>query len=133
MHKLLVRASVVDQRILTGLAGEMAVEVWFEAIGSLEYDVAVEALATHRRESTEYLVPAHLWAIAMRPRADHDVTDEVVAADQARELARAGVTVREYSEHMLDVDWLRKTFPWHFDGSRQLEVGASFDESGDPE
>lgn len=60
--ELLTLASVVDSRIVA----TETVNVWHEVIGHLDYSVACEALVLHRRESTEYLQPAHIIRLAYR-------------------------------------------------------------------
>jgi len=41
---------------------------WFDSIGDLEYSDAIAAVVLHRRESTEYLMPAHIRVGAKRAR-----------------------------------------------------------------
>jgi hypothetical protein len=69
--KLLTLASAVDNRIVD----ELTIGSWQDAIGHLEYDLCRSALARHRAESTEYLLPAHIAANVKRiiaERADED-------------------------------------------------------------
>jgi len=82
--QLLTIASVVDSRTV---ANE-TVLVWQEAIGHLEYDVAVKALNLHRQESTEYLLPAHVIRLAYRVR-------------DARAIAQGPVFCPEHDEYPL--------------------------------
>lgn len=53
---------------------------WFDNIGDLDYADAIEAVRMHRRESTEYLVAAHVRAGVKRIRQarnpDNDTTPE---------------------------------------------------------
>lgn len=44
--------------------GETDIRAWHQDIGDLDFDVACEAVSVHFRESTEYLMPAHLRRIA---------------------------------------------------------------------
>lgn len=60
--ELLTLASVVDSRIVA----TETVNVWHEAIGHVDYDVAKAALTLHRQESTEYLMPAHIIRLSYR-------------------------------------------------------------------
>jgi hypothetical protein len=39
---------------------------WFDTIGDLNVSDALEAVRLHRRESTDYLVPAHIVRLAYR-------------------------------------------------------------------
>lgn len=60
--KLLTRASAIDNRIVT----EEKVEAWFEVLARVPYEYAVAAVNDHFKESTEYLLPAHIVAGARR-------------------------------------------------------------------
>lgn len=122
MAKLLGVAALVDNRVVTA----EVVEAWHEAIGDLSYEQARRALAVHRRESTEYLQPAHLWALARTPYEEPDITDEVVAESKARALAAAGVTEDEFNANQHDPEWIRRRFATQ-------QITATADEGGDPE
>jgi len=41
---------------------------WHDAIGDLEYSDAIAAVVLHRRESTDYLMPAHIRIGAKRAK-----------------------------------------------------------------
>jgi len=45
---------------------------WHDAIGDLEYSDAIAAVVLHRRESTEYLMPAHIRMGAKRARESRE-------------------------------------------------------------
>jgi len=45
---------------------------WHDAIGDLEYTDAIAAVVLHRRESTEYLMPAHIRVGAKRARESRE-------------------------------------------------------------
>ena len=45
---------------------------WHDAIGDLEYTDAIAAVVLHRRESTEYLMPAHIRMGARRARESRE-------------------------------------------------------------
>lgn len=62
--QLLNLASANDNRIVT----DAAMKTWFEILGDLDYDAAVSAMYAHFRESTDYLMPAHIVA---RVRQEH--------------------------------------------------------------
>jgi hypothetical protein len=62
--KLLARASAVDNRIIT----EESVQAWFELLSNVPYEFAVAAVNEHFKNSTEYLLPAHIVAGARRAR-----------------------------------------------------------------
>lgn len=71
MWELLTVASIIDHRTVD----DAMVAAWLEAIGDLTYEEARRALAVHRRTSTEYLLPAHLWRIAeAEPVPEFDAT-----------------------------------------------------------
>jgi hypothetical protein len=42
---------------------------WVDSIGGLDFDDAVEAVRMHRKESTDYLTPAHVHSNVKRVRA----------------------------------------------------------------
>jgi hypothetical protein len=71
--QLLAVASSIDNRIVD----QMTVGAWQEAVGHLSYTDCREALAMHRRESTEYLVPAHIVAGVKRLLAARDREERV--------------------------------------------------------
>lgn len=54
--RLLTIASMVDNRTVA----PETVEAWWEVIGHLDFEPARLALVQHRRDSTEYLLPAHI-------------------------------------------------------------------------
>jgi hypothetical protein len=62
--KLMTRASAMDNRIVT----EEKVEAWFEVLHSVPYEFAVQAVNNHFKESTDYLLPAHIVAGARHAR-----------------------------------------------------------------
>lgn len=60
--QLLTAISAVDNRTV----GVETVKMWHKSIGHLSADVALEAVHLHFKESTMYLVPAHVTAGARR-------------------------------------------------------------------
>lgn len=54
--KLLARVQVIDNRRVD----EATILAWHELVEDLDYAMAVEAVRLHFRESTTYLVPAHV-------------------------------------------------------------------------
>ena len=60
--KVLTKIQLGDNRQVTSLV----LEEWFDTIGNLAFEDAIEAVRLHRRESTDYLVPAHIVAIVRR-------------------------------------------------------------------
>lgn len=54
--KLLTIASMIDNRTVA----PETVEAWHDVLGHLPYGLAKEAMSLHRRESTDYLMPAHI-------------------------------------------------------------------------
>jgi hypothetical protein len=52
----------------TDAAGLVLAE-WVDSIGDLDFDDAVEAVRMHRRETTDYLTPAHVRTNVKRVRA----------------------------------------------------------------
>lgn len=56
--KVLALVSAVDRRVVD----EATVAAWHDLIGDLPLADCLEAVRAHRRESTEYLLPAHVRA-----------------------------------------------------------------------
>lgn len=54
LSQLLTVASGIDNRTVT----PDVVEIWFPILQDIDYDVAVEAMQMHYRESTDWLMPA---------------------------------------------------------------------------
>lgn len=54
--KLLTIASMIDNRTVA----PETVEAWHDVLGHLTYGLAKAAMSLHRRESTDYLMPAHI-------------------------------------------------------------------------
>lgn len=63
--ELLTYASIIDNRTVT----RETVAAWLEIVGHLDVTLARQAIIQHRRESTEYLMPAHVIRGAQRLRA----------------------------------------------------------------
>jgi hypothetical protein len=63
--ELLTYASIIDNRTVA----PETVQAWHEVVGHLDVTVAREAIIQHRRESTEYLMPAHVIRNAHRAQA----------------------------------------------------------------
>lgn len=78
LSKLLTIASLVDNRTVT----PETVEAWHAAIGHLGYNDSVDALNVHRRDSTEYLQPAHITAgvrlITARRARDNRINQQAI-------------------------------------------------------
>jgi hypothetical protein len=62
--ELLTYASIIDNRTVT----RESVAAWWEVLGHLDVTLARQAIVQHRRESTEYLMPAHVIRGAQRLR-----------------------------------------------------------------
>lgn len=60
--QLLTVISQIDNRKLE----PATVEAWFAVLGHLDYSIAVESARVHFRDSTDYLMPAHIVAGARR-------------------------------------------------------------------
>lgn len=75
---LLATVQVFDNREIGGAT----VAAWQATIGDLPLDIAVEAVTAHYRHSTDWLMPAHVRAIATtihRERCEHARNDAVRA------------------------------------------------------
>jgi hypothetical protein len=65
--KLLTIASMIDNRTV---APETVTE-WTRVVGHIPFEQAREAVEQHFRESTSYLMPAHVTAQVRRVREQH--------------------------------------------------------------
>jgi hypothetical protein len=63
---LLVKIQLGDNREVT----DLVVREWHDTIEHLEYTDCVEAVTLHRRESTEYMQPAHVVRLVKRIREE---------------------------------------------------------------
>jgi hypothetical protein len=68
--KVVARIQAGDNRTVD----EVTVAHWTEMIGHLRFEDALEAVVTHFRESTSYLMPAHVIANARRVSEQRAVT-----------------------------------------------------------
>lgn len=62
--QLLAKAALVDNRT----ASQAVIMAWQETLADLPYEDALAALTLHRRESTEWLTPAHITGNIRRVR-----------------------------------------------------------------
>ncbi|WP_336642301.1 hypothetical protein [Microbacterium sp. MMO-56] len=97
---LLVRIQIIDNRRFE----EATVLAWHVLVGDLDYAAAVEAVQLHFRESTAYLVPAHvrqgverILLAGLGAREDEfgnvlDVDEPALAAHQRLAATRRAVT-----------------------------------------
>jgi hypothetical protein len=63
---VLGKAAGFDNRTI----GQANLLAWHEVLGDLELGDCLDAIAQHHRESTEYLMPAHIRRRALKLRAD---------------------------------------------------------------
>lgn len=117
VKKLLIRASAVDNRVVSDLAVVEWKEI-FDRAGVTDYVVAAEAVTEHFASSSEYLRPFDVVSlyrqIVARRVMSVDLPDGLLAL-----ALRAGVPVEEMSSRRDDsawVDGLRRRF--------QVEVEA---------
>lgn len=83
--KILAKAALVDNRTID----LETIRAWHEIIGDLNYPEALQALTIHRRESTDYLQPAHI-RINIRKAREHLATNH----NRARALEATPATTR---------------------------------------
>lgn len=91
--KLLGLIQVIDNRRVD----EAVILAWVPLVDDIDYRVAVEAVTLHRRESSAYLLPAHVRANAARilgasewPEDEHgNVLERDEAALAARDRLRS--------------------------------------------
>lgn len=79
-EKLLIEMSAVDNRLVT----PPAIVAWAEILQGVDYQDAREALLEHRRDSKEYVLPAHIVANVRkrRPRTDNGIARPPAPAGQ---------------------------------------------------
>jgi hypothetical protein len=90
---------------------------WHDTIGHLAFDEAVQAVTMHRRESTEYLQPAHVVRNARRVRDERplpelpwlddpapapDNMSELTAAYRSDEPHRIAIELGKYNRQIVD-------------------------------
>lgn len=63
--RLLSKAALIDARTVD----QPTVAAWQEVLADVEYRLALEALTLHRRESTEWVTPAHIIAGVRKVKA----------------------------------------------------------------
>ncbi len=63
---VLGKAAAFDNRTI----GQASLLAWHEVLGDLDLGDCLDAIAQHHRESTEYLMPAHIRRRALKLRAD---------------------------------------------------------------
>lgn len=56
LRLLVAKIAIIDNRKVDGLV----LDEWFEDVGDLDFGLSIEAVKRHRRDSTEYLTPAHV-------------------------------------------------------------------------
>lgn len=78
MARLLAKIQLGDRRQVT----ELVIEDWLETIGHLNYEDAYQAVVQHRRESTDYLMPAHITRIIRTRTPRQAVTMSPPAPDE---------------------------------------------------
>lgn len=97
-HTALVLAKVAaidNRRLDPAVPGEPTpiLDAWHEAIGDLRFEDCLTAVAAHRRESTDWLMPAHIVtrvkamrAERVRGLSDADLTPDIgaVSGDAGR-------------------------------------------------
>lgn len=73
-HTALVLAKIaaIDNRRLDDPRGNQTpiLDAWHESIGDLRYEDCLQAVADHRSESTEWLLPAHIVRRVKEMRAE---------------------------------------------------------------
>lgn len=73
LARVLAKIQLGDNRQVDALV----IREWFDTIGDLSFEDSVAAVTLHRRESTAYLLPAHIIANVKRIRADRPEVKQV--------------------------------------------------------
>lgn len=77
MKHLLAKISLGDNRQVD----KLIIADWLETIGHLAYQDAYQAVVTHRRDSTEYLMPGHITRLVRAHKPDTAITMSPAAPD----------------------------------------------------
>jgi hypothetical protein len=104
--QLLAKAAVTDHRTVD----LVSIRAWHEIIGHLAYDEVLEALTMHRRESAEYLQPAHIVSGVRRVRADHARETDRQRALEAAPSNVADLTERSIRRRIMDTPAWKAAF-----------------------
>jgi hypothetical protein len=108
--KVLLKASVYDRRTV----GAADIEGWYEALGDLDLGDCLAAVGRHFRESTDWLMPAHVRRIVKEIRDErhrrepHEIRalpsrfeqDEDRAARLERGMARCADVLKVVAEQV---------------------------------
>ncbi|MGN6200003.1 hypothetical protein [Humibacter sp.] len=86
---VLAKIKLGDNREVTTLV----IQEWHDAIGDLAYADAVEAVRMHRRDSTDYLMPAHVWANARLVASRRERDERIQAQAERRALPATQITL----------------------------------------
>ena len=70
MKRLLAKISLGDNRQVD----QLVIDDWMETLGHLDYQPAYQAVVQHRRESTEYLMPAHITRLINQHKPQPAIT-----------------------------------------------------------
>jgi hypothetical protein len=107
--RVLAKAQAFDRRTI----GEADIRAWHEALSDVDYTDALQAVTAHYRDTTDWLMPAHIRALAARAVHErHRLEREQLEAQQARELAAAAVRTEDRSDQVADlVAGLRAQLP----------------------
>lgn len=114
--KILAKAALVDNRMVD-LAG---ITAWHEIIGHLDFDEALEAVTRFRQTSTDYLMPAHVIAVARR-----------IHSERSTDIARTRALEAHASRSMDFADYQRKMNTPEFrkafkDGEREGDAWRAY-------
>lgn len=127
---LLIKASGVDNRIVSpSVAAE-----WASYLIDVSLDDALAALARHRRESAEYLIPAHIVQGVRAIRKDREREARVrKALTPAQEEAISRIPNRPLSHAEVMRLPLRDFYAWlNREGLDPLEWAIAAVEAGEP-
>jgi hypothetical protein len=85
---VLAKAAAYDRRTV----GEADIMAWHEAIGDLDVVDALQAVAAHYRDSTDWLMPAHVRRIAADMDRGRRLAERQAAAEAERRPVAPPVT-----------------------------------------
>ncbi len=107
VSRLLGKAAAYDRRTV----GEADVLAWHEAIGDLDPDDAFAAVAQHYRDTTDWIMPAHVRRIAKELARDRYRRASEERAARALEAERAVPRGNRSAEVAAFVQQIRGTLP----------------------
>jgi hypothetical protein len=121
VNVFLTRAALLDprmKRVDPREQADMSI-AWADVLDDVSLEVALAALKTHYRSSSDTITPARVIELAPGVTAAvlPDITAEIVAESKREQLAAAGVTEAEFLANQHDAAWVAARF-----ATREIEA-----------